>query len=81
MAIDPPRDPAVTEAQRFFENVGSVALGGTTLFLEGTSQSLAVRQTLEQLRVPGPYLPATQTMWPRSEQWRLPFTSAVLRTR
>jgi hypothetical protein len=69
---------AVTDAQRFFENVGSVALGGTTLFLEGTSQSLAVRQSLEQLREPGPYLPAMQTMWPRPEQWRLPFTSAVL---
>ena len=68
----------VTDAERFFRNVGSGAIGGTTLFLEGSSQSQTVRQALETLRVPGPYLPEQQTIWPHPEQWRLPFTHAVL---
>jgi hypothetical protein len=68
----------VTDPERFFRNVGWAALGGNILFLEGTSQAEAVRQTLEKLRVPGPYLPEKQTIWPRPEQWRLPFTSAAL---
>lgn len=68
----------VTDAERFFRNVGSGALGGAILFLEGNSQTQTVRQTLEKLRVPGPYLPDKQTIWPHPEQWRLPFTSAVL---
>ncbi len=67
----------VSNAQRFFQSVGSVSLGGATLFLEGASQPLAVRQALERLRVPGPYLPESQTIWPRAQQWRLPFTATV----
>jgi hypothetical protein len=66
------------DAERFFKNIGSALVGGTTLFVEGTSQSLLVRQTLDNLRVPGPYIPKRQTIWPHPGQWRLPFTPAVL---
>jgi hypothetical protein len=65
------------EAGSFFESIGE--LGGTDLFLEGTSQPPGVREVLARLALPGPYLPERQTIWPRPQQWRLPTRAEVLR--
>jgi hypothetical protein len=66
----------VRDAERFFGSVGS--LGGTDLFLEGSSQPPAVQQLLAKHCVPGAYLAQRQTVWPASKQWRLPSRTDVL---
>jgi hypothetical protein len=60
----------------FFSTIGAV--GGTGLFLEGSSQPPAVQQVLAKHRIPGEYLPERQTIWRPPEEWRLPCTADVL---
>jgi hypothetical protein len=66
----------VRDAVLFFSTIG--ALGGSDLFLEGSSQPPAVQQVLAKHCTPGPYLPERQTIWRPPEGWRLPCTADVL---
>jgi hypothetical protein len=53
-------------------------VGGTALFLEGSSQPPAVREVLAKQCLPGPYLAERQTSWRPPDQWRLSLGAEAL---
>lgn len=62
----------------FLASLGEVFAAATTLYVEGTSIAPDVRNRLTAASEPGPYLPARQTLWPRSERLRCRFDATLL---
>jgi hypothetical protein len=50
----------------------------TTMFIEATSMARDVENLLTTAVEPGPYLPARQTIWPRSLKLRVRFDESLL---
>lgn len=50
----------------------------TTMFVEATSMARDVEDLLTAAVEPGPYLPARQTIWPRSLRLRVRFDGSLL---
>jgi len=55
----------------FFRNLPAALPAATTRFVEGTSLARDVDAFFRAAAVPGDYLPACQTLWPRPKQYRL----------
>jgi hypothetical protein len=61
-----------------FRALRSLVPQATTLFLEGTSIAADVEAFVRLHQEAGPYVPARQTIWPETQQFRLPATVPVL---
>jgi len=62
----------------FFRHLHAALPTANTLFVEGTTFARDVDDFLRSAAEPGEYLPARQTLWPRSNVYRLRFNGPTL---
>jgi len=67
------------DSAEFFRRLGSAFPSATTLFVEGDPDA-DVREFLDAVAEPGPYLAVPGTIWPKPRRHRVPISASVLAT-